>query len=125
MARIKTHIGLSEEKIQETKDIITGCDYFSLPDHLGGSLAPGQKFYRRDGTEHTFYDVPFARILKDAESVIGMEAPRDRRSAIYKEVMVGMPGHKKTPEWDRRNQSEQEAQNGIFCLPRSLLIHER
>lgn len=108
MERLKTHAELSSADLELYRNILIASDYFSLPDHRGGSVGPTEKYYRRDGTQHTLEDVPLPKIVKGLESHIKRVVPADKRTEVYHKVLGGVPGHKDTPEWDIPPESPNE-----------------
>ncbi|KAB5578560.1 hypothetical protein GE09DRAFT_555388 [Coniochaeta sp. 2T2.1] len=99
-ARLQDAAQLPPSEIAWIKGTIVACDYFSLPDHTGVVLSPTQKYYRRNGTEHTIYNVPLERIAKEVESHIKDHVPKETRTEVYHKVLRDIPGHKEIPEWD-------------------------
>lgn len=101
MDRLQRHAGLSSATTQQLRDFIVAADYFSYPNHCGGLLAPGHRHYFADGSEHTFDDVPLAKIVKAVTEHIEKHTDGNRRTDIYHQVLAGVPGHKLMPDWDR------------------------
>jgi hypothetical protein len=108
MERLKTHAGMSQEDFEVYRNIIIFSDYLSLPDHRGGSVGPTEKYYRRDGTQHTLEDVPLPSVVEGVESYIKGQVPAGKRTEVYHKVLLGVPGHKDTPEWDIPPESPNE-----------------
>ncbi|KAI0472285.1 hypothetical protein F4859DRAFT_483665 [Xylaria cf. heliscus] len=98
--RLGSALNLTPQKVKEFRYFCTVTGYFRLPDHEGGVVVPGTKYYRR-GKEYTYNDVPWKVILENAESNIKRTADADDRTRVFEEVMRGLPSHKSIPEWAR------------------------
>ncbi|KAH9886586.1 hypothetical protein F4778DRAFT_473277 [Xylariomycetidae sp. FL2044] len=101
LTRLKEHGGIKDEKIEFIRWFSISAFYFRQPNHSGGVMAPGTKYYRRDGREYTFEDVPLKDVLKHVESTIETDVDASRRSEVWREVFRGIPGRKKTPEFEK------------------------
>jgi len=98
MGRLQQQAKLSPISIEWIKTSIVAGDHSTLPDRREISQ-PG-KYYRQDGREHTFYDVPLAKVVKEVESSIERTVPEERQTAVYHAVLRGVQGHKEVPVWD-------------------------
>lgn len=93
ISRLQEHAGLGAEDLEQFQWMVTAVYYFSLPDNMGGALIPGQRYYRRNGKEVTFQDVPLAKILKELESFMKSKVKEADRERVRRQVLVGMPGY--------------------------------
>jgi hypothetical protein len=100
ITNMKKYTDMSDADVDEFAYFMVAADYFKQPDHRGGVVEQGTKHYRADGTEHTLADVPFKSVMKDLERRI-KEQPEDRRTEMYKNVVAGIHGAKKNPDWER------------------------
>jgi hypothetical protein len=98
------------------KGLIVASHYFSLPDHRGGLLSATARYYRLDGTEVTFQDVPLSKIVKEVEAHIKRHVPEGTRTRVYHEVLAGVSGHKETPEWDEAPVNPNEKPSTPFSV---------
>lgn len=103
MARLGEHTGITAEAIQTLKEIMVNVDYAQRFNYCGVLVMPGRKQYRRDGSEHTWEDVPFAKVLDEVESRIGKQTRLsvEERLLVLDKVMAGIERgpNPKTPKW--------------------------
>lgn len=100
IANMKKYTDMSDADVDEFAYFMVAADYFKQPNHRGGVVEQGTKHYRADGTELTLADVPFKNVLRDLENRI-KEQPEDRRTEMYRNVVAGIHGAKKNPDWER------------------------
>jgi hypothetical protein len=98
---LQENSGLSVNRIKAWTSNIIGLDHFRRCNHCGGSVEPNQKYYERNGKEHTFRDVALDYLVEELESIIRREVAKDIRSDVYRKVLVGCPGNTEIPEWDK------------------------
>lgn len=101
MARLEEHAGKSKKDIDLIKFFVVAMDYVARFNHCGAVIMPGQRYYRQDGTEHTFEDVPFPKILEAVESRIGGLKPPGQRMSVFERVMEGIERgpNAQLPKW--------------------------
>lgn len=81
---------------------------------------PGIKHYRIDGSEHVFSDVPWQKVMKEAESFIEREVPKAKRTDVFKKVMADIPGAKAVPDWDKPVYEPHEKPETEFSVSRAV-----
>lgn len=91
---------MSKENIDDFKAALVAADYCSNPERRGGFVNPKAKYYKRDGSEHTFDDVQLPSVVEKLELVI-RRMPKSRGWWIYHSVMADIPGYKEVAksEW--------------------------
>lgn len=98
MTRLHEHSGMSSEDIDMFKFFLVAGDYAARFNTSGVLIMPGERYYHKDGTEHTFADVPFGKILKEVENHIGrLKLPVEERLNILDKVLDGIKREK--PKW--------------------------
>jgi len=95
------HGAMSREQREDFMNIAIMIDYFGRDDHRGGLMMPGRTFVRRGGKVHTFKDVKLKLLLKHAEDWIKNHVDEEDRTSVFENVMRGIPGAKRTPDWDQ------------------------
>jgi hypothetical protein len=95
MAILKTHASISDETIQMLKDSVVASDYFAIHNLPCNIVDPKQKYYRDDGSEHTFEQVPLETIAETVKCFVYCKVPKDCATEILDMVLTVVPP---TPE---------------------------
>lgn len=99
MTRLHEHSGMSSEDIEMFKFFLVAGDYAARFNTSGVLIMPGERYYHKDGTEHTFADVPFGKILREVENRIGRleNLSVEERLHVLDKVLDGIKREK--PKW--------------------------
>ena len=123
MDRLQKYAGLSSAEVLEIRDFIVMGDYFRQPNHTGGVVRPGERWFFADGSEHTIDDVPLFQIVKSVTYHIERLTDSARRTEIYHKVLADVPGHKAMPDWDRPVVNPNEHPLTPFSVKISAAFH--
>ncbi|KAI0010917.1 hypothetical protein F4779DRAFT_575966 [Xylariaceae sp. FL0662B] len=119
MERLQTHGRFSDEEMELFKYAVVASDYISRFKPDGVLAMPGMKYYRPDGSEYTFQDVPFKKFKESVVSHIKNNVPHDRRIEVFEKVMAGVPGRMKIPQWAKGAVNPHEKPETPFSVSRA------
>ena len=75
----------------------------ALPDYCGAALGTSSPcHFINTGEDITFSTLPLDMVVRRIAAVIGEQVPADRRNDVYHNVLVGMPGYRAVPPWERK-----------------------
>lgn len=77
-------------------------------------------YYKADGSEFTLSDMPFKSLASLIECHIQMYIPEPRRTEVYKKVVEGIHGIKKSPRWDRHEDNPRAEPRTAFSESKAV-----
>jgi len=100
MSKLQKHAGTWIPPTEDLKSSFVQSYIIALPDYYGAALDPSSKslyHFINTGEEITFSTLPLDMVVRRIAAVIGEQVPADRRSDVYHNILVGMPGYRAVP----------------------------